>query len=842
MLEPPATTVESAPVPAPAPSANGRPATAPGDVAAPADLAPQPVWWERLAWYAGAILLSCLLAAVGMKLWARDLRAPFYYDLDALLYLPLTRTVIEQGFWNFWHADRLGAPGVQLLYDFPIIDYLHFFFLWLFGQVFSDVLLAYNAYSLLTYPLTVLTAMWVLRWLKLSLPAAALGGLLYAFLPYHQERYHYHYFLAAYWWVPVSLVPAIALCRGDFPFFRRGADGQYAPLNIDWPKARATAAGAVRASGAAWKTILGWALHGTLWTLRNLFTWRALAPILIGAVTASAGAYYAFFACSAYAFAGVYAAIVHRTWRGLVSAALVIAPVFVTGVAYHVPTLIYHYRYGDNPITARQAHEADSYGLKVAHLLLPANDHNFTPFANLRARYANPARPADGESAGSLGIIGGIGLVALTGLVLLPFRRRWPEGPIAALAVYLILLGSIGSIGSLFNLIVSPQIRAYNRISVFIAFLSFFAVLWWVDGFLLTRTGRIMRRLRYPALAGMLILGYFDQTPWGWNPFNPRGMEPIDEFADRYRADKRFFQQVEKSMPPGAKVFCLPYSAFPESPPVHKMPAYEHARGFVMTDTLKWSFGAIKKREADAWQKDVSFMMTREPATMLRRIVAGGFDGVLIDGRGFPAGRDVDRAAALMKRFNDAYQALALPDAVGELPRITHEDGKQFFLDVRPFREAWREKQPDEYAKQEAFEREWVAPQWLAGYLVTDPADDGEWYVWGQPDTTMWLVNPTDRTRKFTMSYTIGVEGPGEFEMTFSGLINDSFTLVSKPGKNEHDPRRDGTPKSYTFDLPPGRSAIRIRCKLPPYFMSDERMLCYFLKDFKLEEDKSPRN
>ena len=42
-------------------------------------------------------------------------------------------------------------------------------------------------------------------------PAAAVGGLLYAFLPYHQERYHYHYFLAAYWWVPVSLVPAFIL-------------------------------------------------------------------------------------------------------------------------------------------------------------------------------------------------------------------------------------------------------------------------------------------------------------------------------------------------------------------------------------------------------------------------------------------------------------------------------------------------------------------------------------------------------------------------------------------------------------------------------------------------------
>src|SRR5262249_7539634 len=151
-----------------------------------------------------------------------------------------------------------------------------------------------------------------------------------------------------------------------------------------------------------------------------------------------------------------------------------------------------------------------------------------------------PFRPSEGESAGSFGIIGGLGLLALIGLAILPFRRNWPAGPVAALGVYLLLLGSIGAFGSLFNLLVTPQIRAYHRISVFIAFFAFFIILWWIDKFLLTRTGRIMRRLRYPVLVGLLVLGYFDQTPWGWNPFNPHGMAEIDAFAERYESDKRF--------------------------------------------------------------------------------------------------------------------------------------------------------------------------------------------------------------------------------------------------------------------------------------------------------------
>jgi hypothetical protein len=345
----------------------------------------------------------------------------------------------------------------------------------------------------------------------------------------------------------------------------------------------------------------------------------------------------------------------------VISAALVIAPVFGVGLAYHLPTFIYHSKYGKNPITSRQPHEAESYGLKLAHLLLPTNDHNARPLADLRLRYANPLRPADSESAGSLGLIGGAGLIGLIVLALLRFRLRWPVGAITSLTLYLVLLGTVGAFGSLFNLLITAQIRAYNRISVFIAFLCFFVILWWIDQFLLTRTGRTMRRLRYPILVALLVLGYLDQTPWGWNPFNPRGMSAIDKFGERYRADKKFFKEIEHAMPPGSKVFCLPHAPFPESPPVHKMPAYEHARGYVMTDTLSWSFGAIKGREADVWLKDVSYMMTKEPEKMLKRIVARGFDGILIDGRGFPAGRDVDRAAALIKHFNDVYLALAWP-------------------------------------------------------------------------------------------------------------------------------------------------------------------------------------
>lgn len=93
------------------PTAAPEPTAAPPEPVAPADLAPLPKLWERFAWYAGSMLLASVLVSAGLRLDSQDLRAPFYYDLDALLYLPLVKTTVEHG--THWRNERTSTPAFR---------------------------------------------------------------------------------------------------------------------------------------------------------------------------------------------------------------------------------------------------------------------------------------------------------------------------------------------------------------------------------------------------------------------------------------------------------------------------------------------------------------------------------------------------------------------------------------------------------------------------------------------------------------------------------------------------------------------------------------------------------
>lgn len=666
-----------------------------------------------------------------------------YDRSDAPQMLPLVKDLVENG--THWRNARLGAPGTFQLYDFPIVDYLHLATLWVLGKCSGSYLLAYNLYLLLTYPLTTLTALAVFRRLGLSPAAAGAGGLLYAFLHYHAARTlsPCHYFLAAYWVVPLSLWVVLRVCRGEPPLASAGEGG-------------------------------------LRWSPR---TGGVVAALAVAVLTALAGAYYAFFTCALLGFAGVYGGIAARSWKPPISAAVFVGLIGGCLFAGLAPPRAYHAEYGRNLLPSqRYAVEAELYGLNLAQLLMPPSQHQWAPLRVLGAGYYPDGRDAKQESpSGSLGLIGSAGVLGAGMALLLPGGHRWPHRPVAALIVFAIILAAVGGLGALFNYFVTPQIRAYNRMSVFIAFLGLLVALGALDGW----TARWPRVVRWGAFALLAAGGILDQTPRPW--FRQEVIAERQRVTALFAADAEFFGKVEDALP-GGTVFALPHLPFPETAEPHDMPStYSFGTAYLHTRTVRWSYGAMKGREVDQWLAEVA----AEPADrMARRLVARDFDAVCVDLRGYAAARRPE----LLK---------SLSAACGE-PALRHADGARVLFDLRPLRaRALAELGPAGLAAEGARERDAVRLLFVEHFI---PVARAEWA--GRARAAALLVNPTDRPRavrvRFRYFWPAAMPG-GHGGVRITSSIGWDETLIG----------REGQETERVVTVPPGAHRVEFRARRP---------------------------
>src|SRR6188474_1020876 len=102
-----------------------------------------------------------------------------------------------------------------------------------------------------------------------------------------------------------------------------------------------------------------------------------------------------------------------------------------------------------------------------------------------------------------------------------------------------VLLGMIGGFGSLFALAITPQIRTYNRISVFIAFFSLIPIGLLIDTLLRKVQASQRRKVVLLLILGIaLVIGILDQTG---RSFKPNYVWTKSE----YIKDEEFVRQIE---------------------------------------------------------------------------------------------------------------------------------------------------------------------------------------------------------------------------------------------------------------------------------------------------------
>jgi phosphoglycerol transferase len=532
-----------------------------------------------------------------MKLWRADFKVPFMYFVDSLFYSIATKGIIENGWWL--HNAALGAPAGLHYESYPAIENFHFALIKLLSIFTSNHALVLNLFYLLTFPLTAVTSLYFLRSFKFSFGAAMVASLLYTFLPYHFFQ-SYHLMMAAYYLVPLMVLVIVWICSEE------------------------------RLKGG-----------------------KAIASIVICVIAGSCGVYYPFFFAFLLVVAGLFSWWNRRSVAPLLAAAMLTAVVTGTLVLNHLPTIIYQRAHGAASMGNRSAGDAEIMGLKLTQLLLPIGGHRWEPFGALKYRY-NLGPLINENDTSSLGVVGDIGLLVLIAAIF--SRRRLPAliEQLSWLNLAAFLLGTIGGFGVLFALLVSPQIRAYTRISVFIAFFSFVVVAWLLDTlFKKLRTSQL-RLVYHLGLALVLMLGVLDQTTTTFF-FVPE----YEKNKREYESDEDFVSRIEASLPPHSMVFQLPYMPFPESPPLYQMRPYEHYKAYLHSKTLRWSYGAPLGEEGDRWQQAVAGQPVQE---LVKSVRAAGFSGIYLNLDGYQ-----DRGAKLKGELTAALGVEPIANREGNL-------------------------------------------------------------------------------------------------------------------------------------------------------------------------------
>jgi phosphoglycerol transferase len=571
--------------------------------------------------YIGAITCSFFILVWVLRLWDADLSVPFIYDSDGLPNLVLVKGMINNG-W-YLHNSYVGMPSGLDYHDFPFSENFHLLLIKLISLFCPDHSTTMNIFYLLVFPLTTATSFFVFRHFKFSSATSFLGSILFTFLPYHLLRGEGHIFLSSYYAVPLMVMVILLIFENGAILFKPDSksDGKL-KLNLLAPK--------------------------------------FIMSIFVCILTGSTGIYYAFFGSFFLLIAGLSASISRKRFYPLLVSGILVFVISITILISIAPNLWHIYNKGRTEVARRNPADAEIYGLKIIQLILPVDGHRVPFLHKLKNAYNyGPSRPLINENTtSSLGGIGSLGFLVLIGWLL----YRNPKSRNSELKINLsilngaaVFLGTMGGFGALFAFLI-PQIRCYNRISVYIAFFSFFAVTLVLEDLMHKRVNLIKKMpLVYPLIFVLAIIGILDQT----TEFCASLYQSVKR---EYSSDADFVRKIESSTPKNAMIFQLPYVPFPESGPVHKMRDYSLFKGYLHSKQLRWSYGAMRGREGDRWQKMVSKLPISE---LVETASAVGFTGIYIDRFGYG-----DMGTALEKELMDFLKT----------DTIISKDGRLFFI------------------------------------------------------------------------------------------------------------------------------------------------------------------
>ena len=519
-----------------------------------------------------------------LKVWSIKLEIPIAYSGDGLFLSYNVKNIQDFGWW--FTNSNTGAPFNSKLYDYP------FYFDSLFLFIFKLILVfvknwgkAINIFYIGIFPTTSVISYYVMRKLKINIIKSFLGSLYFTFLPYRFFRGGNHFYLSCYFLIPLMFLFLYGFYTSNEKFKIKEFIRKYKKLLL-------------------------------------------LILIPLG------GIYYTFFFCFFLIITFISKKNLNKInfFNKLYEIICYYVIIFFTMFLMYIPGLIYRISNGKNiEAPNRSPIEADVYSLTISRLFISSKYTNVLGFHRIKSEieeYLKYLTRGEGTGTEYLGFIGIIGFLCLIILLFIKFKKIDNKILlIRNLNISAILLSVASGFGFLFALIISPQIRAYNRISVFIAYFSILCIC-----LFLSKAYKNINSIFYKRIFKITIILLFSLSILEQIPDNITYKDSRIKYSKNFNSDKAFVENIEKQLGDKGMVFQLPYFKFPENGNINKLGDYELFKGYLFSKNLKWSYGGYRGRESDQWNAYITSLPINE---ILEKISIVGFNGLYIDKKAY---------------------------------------------------------------------------------------------------------------------------------------------------------------------------------------------------------------
>jgi Flp pilus assembly protein TadD len=240
-------------------------------------------------------------------------------------------------------------------------------------------------------------------------------------------------------------------------------------------------------------------------------------------------------------------------------------------------------------------------------------------------------------------------------------------------------------------------------------------------------------------------------------------------------------------------IFQIPAMGFPESTPVLDCAPYDHLRPYLWTRSLRFSFGSVKGRTREEWQKQVTSLPLAQAVEEFERY---GFAGLCFSRKSYE-----DRAEGTLQDLAKCGKSELIEDEAREWVCVV--------LNPSPH-PAWPHSDD---AAQIVFRRGWVLDEY---------GSDGSHIVVAGGDSSLYFMNDHPLSCYFRLTAMIGTMSARRVAIQFDGktLWSEQFEakqerpvdlrLHARPGRNYLRFTTDREPEPLPEDAYSVRQAQRV--------------------------------